>query len=95
MQLPPGWFPVDDESAARLEAELRRELPSGHVLHKRLVRAVARRQDRDDVLFRSSEDEAVYCVHLTWSVERDPEWPGTEAYANMDDFLERWPREEG
>ena len=35
-----------------------------------------------------------YVVHLTWSVETDPAWPWTDAYDDMDDFLERRPREE-
>ena len=94
MQLPKGWIPVSGESAATLEAELHRELPVGHQLHGRQLRAVARREDRDDVLFRSApEGGAVFWVHLSWSVESDPKWPSTDAYTNLDDFLERWPRQ--
>ena len=86
---------MSGESAAKLEAELRRELPAAHQLHGRPVRAVARRQDRDDVLFRpAGEDGPVFCVHLTWAIESDPRWPATATYANLDEFLERWPREE-
>lgn len=86
---------MSGESAAKLEAELRRELPAAHQLQGRPVRAVARREDQDDVLFRSAaEDGPVFCVHLTWSKESDPSWPSTDTYANLGDFLQRWPREE-
>ena len=85
---------MSGESAAKLEAELHRELPAAHQLHGRQVHAVARREDRDDVLFLSEERGPVFWVHLTWSMESDPKWPWTETYRNLDDFLERWPREE-
>ena len=95
MQLPQGWIPASGESATKLVAELHRELPASHQLYGRQVHAVARRQDRDDVLFRSlSDDGPVFCVHLTWSVETDPKWPWTETYDGYDDFLERCSREE-
>jgi hypothetical protein len=94
MQLPQGWIPVSGELASKLEAELRRELPTAHQLHDRAIRAVARREGRDDVLFKSIDDATIFCVHLTWSVETDAKWPWTETYRDHDDFLERWPREE-
>jgi hypothetical protein len=93
VELPRGWVEVSGESAAKLEEELRREVPRAHRLFGRDLQAVARRQDRDDVLFRSS-DGGTFCVHLTWSVENDPKWPWTEAYRDLVDFLHRWPREE-
>ena len=95
VELPPGWIAVSSELAANLEAELHRELPKGHQLCGRQLRAIARRQDQDDVLFRSATDDgSLFCVHLTWSKERDPQWPWTVRYASLDDFRERWLREE-
>lgn len=38
-----GWVPSSGESAAKLEAELHRELPAAHQLHGRQAHAVARR----------------------------------------------------
>ena len=95
MRLPDGWVAVDRERAAALEAELRRELPAGHRLQGLALTAVASSRDDDDVLFRPmSGGGPFYVVHLTWSVETDPAWPWTDAYDDMDDFLERRPREE-
>jgi len=91
VQLPDGWEPVVGKDAAELEAEVRREVCSSHALHGRRLRAIARRKNRKDVLFRSDGDSgAVYWVHLTWSVEADPRWPYTESYASVDDFARRW-----
>jgi hypothetical protein len=95
MGLPETWIPLDASTAAKLEAELRRELPAGHALRDVQLRAIARRGAKDDVLFeRTDSDGTVYCVHLTWSVESDPNWPWTVAYANRAEFVDRWPREE-
>lgn len=86
---------MSGESAANLEAELHRELPASHQLHGRQLEAVGRRAGRDDVLFRSrSQGGPVFWVHLTWAIENDPPWPWTETYRDLEDFLERWPREE-
>jgi hypothetical protein len=93
VQLPQGWIPVSGESAAKLEAELHRELPSSHQLHGRDLEAIGRRAGRDDVLF-SSQGGPVFWVHLTWANEKDPQWPRTVTYTDLADFLERWPREE-
>lgn len=95
MRLPDTWVALDANTAAKLEAELRRELPASHALQGLHLRAIARRGARDDVLFeRTDSDGTVYCVHLTWSVESDPTWPWTVAYASRAEFLARWPREE-
>jgi hypothetical protein len=73
------WERTDEETAALLEAELRRELPSGHILSTEPVAAIARRVDCDDVAFRlTNRLDAVAIVHLTYQAERDPEWPATK-----------------
>jgi hypothetical protein len=68
-----AWRLLSHEEAAAMERELARELPRGHLLEGRAVRATARRDDCDDVAFLV--DDRLCVVHLTWSVESDPRWP--------------------
>lgn len=68
-----------------LHEELARETSPPHPLHGVAARAVARRQDNDDVLFElyaSNAPADFAVVHLTWSGHPDqfPEFPGTELY---------------
>jgi len=72
-----AWRPVDSHEAERLEHELARELPAGHILKERTVRAHLRRDDRDDVVF-AVEGAGLCLVHLTWRAESDPRWPRSE-----------------
>lgn len=80
------WKSVGEIDAGILERELARELPAGHVLKNCTVRALARRLDRDDVVFEL-EDGRRCVVHLTWKIETDPRWPRYE-------FVRAWPDEE-
>jgi hypothetical protein len=88
------WYSVSHDTVQMdaMERELRRELASGHPLFGLPVKAVARRQDCDDVLFALRDGTGrVAVVHLTWtqsSPERPP-WPVTTLFAN----LEAWPDE--
>lgn len=83
---PVDWQAIDNPvSRSSFEAELARELPADHVLSGRIVTALARRLDRDDFLFRL-DDGSFAQVHLTWSVEADPRWPGTEMYSSFGDW---------
>jgi hypothetical protein len=88
MQLPDSWIAIPEEDAHKFEAELRREVPRGHILYGRTLRAIARRLDQDDVLFQEGGDAAMLVVHLTWSVETDPKWPWVTEYGTLADFLE-------
>lgn len=73
-------------SAEALEAELARELHPGHRLHGRPgLRALARRADRDDVLFANETLAAV--VHLTWAKETDPAWPSADLYPSLGEWV--------
>jgi hypothetical protein len=67
------WSAVAHGDGA-LEQELRRELAPDHALFGRSVRAAARRQDRDDVLFELTDTGECAVVHLTWTgrPERPP-----------------------
>jgi hypothetical protein len=91
VNLPQGWTAVSGERGRQLEQELRREIPRTHRLHGVVVEAVATHDaDNDDVLFRGAGGEGVFCVHLTWNVERDSMWPHTQAFENVADFTSHW-----
>jgi hypothetical protein len=80
------WYLLDAESASATERELARELGRDHQLYGKRVRAVARRQDCDDVLFELPDSGCCAVVHLTWTKsppERNPSWPGTAVYASL------------
>ena len=68
------WRTVSGVEAARLEEELAREVSSGHALWGRACRAVARRDDRDDVAYEAIPG-GLCVVHLTYAAESDPHWP--------------------
>lgn len=73
-----------------LEAQLERELGPDHPLHRVGARAIARRQDNDDVLFALDAGPAEFAVvHLTWARDHaDTGWPKFELY----DTLAEWKR---
>jgi hypothetical protein len=82
------WQQVTAEQAWRFESEVRRELSSGHILSGKALRAVARRQDCDDVLFEI-DGGGCAVVHLSWSSETNSKWPTTETYASLADWTLR------
>jgi hypothetical protein len=73
-----------------LERELQRELSAGHPLAGLAPSAVARRDDRDDVLF-DLHDGRYAVVHLTWSKASppDPRWPTAIVFASYDDARQK------
>ena len=70
------WDDIDEATARTLEHELRLELPAAHPLAGTSAIAIARRQDRDDVLFEL-DDGGFAVVHLTLkrASETDARWP--------------------
>ncbi len=91
MDWPPNWVAVDDPAdQAGLEAELRREIAPEHVLTDETVSLLGRSLSSDDCLY-ALDGGRVAAVHLTWSVERNPDWPSTAIYPSF----EAWAREEG
>ena len=93
MQLLEPWIvPVLPEI---LEQELKKELGSKHVLYAKSVRAIAKAEDRDDVLFEVGENGSVAyaLVHLTWTSkpEADPSFPNAHFFATAADWLD-WMR---
>ena len=85
------WEAVPEPASAGLVRELRAELGAAHVLAGRPAAAIARRRDRDDVLFLVREPTQLAVVHLTWTGRPDsaPEWPGTELFSSVEEFLGR------
>jgi len=82
--LPNGWHPCGNATAA-LEAELDRELTSGHPLFGKAVMAAARRLDCDDILFASGDGTIVAMVHLTMSGRPEgAAWPWTEVFKSWE-----------
>ena len=79
-------------SEPRLHEELYRELSPQHQLFGVEARAVAVRQDNDDVLFELSRKNAPVrfaVVHLTWSDHSDQfsTFPGTHLYVTFSDWV--------
>lgn len=91
------WYSIADNAAQvqAMESELRRELGRGHPLFGVPVRAVARRADRDDVLFTLEDGTGrVAVVHLTW-IHRPPErppWPATDVFPSWDSWVDEGMR---
>jgi hypothetical protein len=78
--------------AAHLQRELASELGAEHPLKGRDMRAIAVRQDCDDVLFVSTDDPPVVAVvHLTYAnrPEPDPQWFSTTFFASVEEWAER------
>lgn len=85
MEVKEPWYLTADSC---LVAELRRELPRGHALHGLPVTTVARRQDRDEVLYRIDDELDRYAVvHLTYQVETQADWPQCTMFASADVWL--------
>ncbi|MEU7262035.1 hypothetical protein AB0B21_40520 [Streptomyces rimosus] len=85
-RLPAPWWVPDDGVLHALEQELRRELPPDHPLYGARVRAAARCEACDDVLFRVTDRSFRWAVvHLTWSgrQEQSP-WPRTTPLADLE-----------
>ena len=67
-----GWHNPNAAIAHSLRAELKREVPPGHLLYQRPVDVVAYREDQDDVLCRHQDDPDRFTViHLTWSCKKE------------------------
>ena len=78
---------LSDKKAA--EKELKIELSEVHVLYGLSLNALARRIDRDDVLFQLNEGTRnLVSVHLTYSgkKEENPQYPQIEEFASLDEW---------
>jgi hypothetical protein len=83
------WEPITNEKErSEIEAEMRREMPQNHLLSQLPLRAIGKRQHRDDRLF-ILPDKRVAQVHLTWIEEKNPAFPYTEIFEDA----EQWAAE--
>jgi hypothetical protein len=82
------WALLEAQGRDALERELRRELIAGHVLFGREARAIARREDQDDVLFMVEAPEQLAVVHLTYVRDTRPEFPHTMIFETIAQFIE-------
>lgn len=82
------WHSVDAERATGLVREFEREVGPMHVLHGKKVRAIAARQDCDDVLFAIEGAQTCAVVHLTWimKTETNPNFPSTEVFPTIEEW---------
>lgn len=91
MRLPVPWISIEGDPAQRTELtnELRREMSAEHPLYDLPVSAIARRRDRDDVLYVIEDGSGrVAVVHLTWSRSAPEEapFPWTELHADFEEW---------
>ena len=83
------WTRIENY-AGNFDDELRREVSPGHLLHSRAIRAIARRTDRDDVLFEvEAPDFRFAVVHLSWagSEAQHPDWPAAQAFTTFEEWV--------
>ena len=73
-------------------AELVREAGAGHPLFGKSANALARAENRDDVLFEFEDAGRIRyaVVHLTWSHRREhaAEWPSTQMFDSLAHWIE-------
>jgi hypothetical protein len=94
LPLPPTWQPLTTDRAKLLLAELRAELPAGHVLQGVPVHAVAEAVGNDDVLFRHCNDPVRFTVvHLTYRgrPELDARSPAVRVDGSWLEFIAEQP----
>lgn len=87
---PDRWEPLG--VGHTFETELQREVCPSHPLYQVECRAVARRKDDgDEILFTTARpDMPIAWVHLTWSVETDPDLPFAVGYESWEAFRVAW-----
>lgn len=82
------WVPA----VPGLEKELEKESGKDHVLFQQKCSSVARRIDKDEVLFQISGHEKSFAVvQLTWSgkTETDGQLPRTELFQDIAEWVEK------
>lgn len=82
------WF---EEHYVTFLQELRKEVSTNHVLYDIPMQVIARRMDRDDVLFKFENSAKVAQVHLTWksNKENDPSYPKTTIHDSILEWRDR------
>lgn len=76
--------------ASSFEKELYSEVGKQHILYGKKVKAIGRRYDCDDILFKVCDSELSFAVvHLTYSNKReeDSKYPRTKIYKDLHDWI--------
>ena len=85
------WFPIEEypeSNKGAMEEEAEKEIATGHPLYGKKLHAIARREDKDDVLFRVGTQDKVAVLHLTWSGHAEAEgYPCTAIYESLSMFI--------
>ncbi|BDD03903.1 hypothetical protein [Aureibacter tunicatorum] len=85
------WYRIEESNRSKaLENELRKELSPEHQLFNNELKAIAKREDTDDVLFQFDNSERYAVVHLTWKNknEKNHNYPRTEIFEHWTDLYE-------
>jgi len=88
------WQKLADDAEGQKKAdlllgELIKEIHFDHPLSGLPLRAVAMRQDQDDVLFEVlGRGDLLAVVHLTWQKEIDSRWPHTELFSSWQHWMD-------
>ena len=85
IELPEPWYWTDQDLSRQLDIEISID----HTLKNKSVKTIARRQDKDDVLFQISDGKYAV-VHLTWQQypHSDKRWPTTVIFNTWDDVYQ-------
>ena len=76
------------ENGEAMTRQARKEFSFFHPLRWKTLTTLARRRDRDDVLFQLGDGPKVAVVHLTWSDRKASSgYPASEIFDDLSDFL--------
>ncbi|MFB7155629.1 hypothetical protein [Lysinibacillus sp. NPDC056232] len=74
------WWLISKSMSESFNEELEKELSPKHILFGKEAVAVARREDKDDVIFWIKKPNKYAVVHLTYSKETSSEFPITSLF---------------
>jgi len=80
------WEVLNSESSSSFTNELYREICRGHKLYKINSVALLKRNNRDDYIFYTENNEYAL-IHLTWQKESNPNWPYCSTYKTIQECL--------
>ena len=84
---PMGWRSIIDGERDALASQILSELTPDHILFSRQFTPIARRDDQDDVLLQLDDGEIAE-MHLTWSKQVSPSFPGAILYVDVNAWRE-------
>lgn len=82
--------PWIQETSNAFIKELIKELSNEHILFGEELEVVARRIDKDDVLYKFKQlDDKYVQVHLTWKMDKElnPNWPKSTIYSSLEEWI--------